>query len=89
MGIAWESDKLQYGVCKELAKLIPDVLKVFCYDNGLDPYPLCIEEFDADEIVEIVMVVFLFVILILISDNNLNNFIISIILVWVRFMRWL
>ena len=52
MGIAWEIDKLHQGVCKELAEQIPDVLKA-CSDNGLDPYPLCIEEFDADEIVEI------------------------------------
>jgi len=52
MGLAWESDKLRYGVSKELAKKIPSVLKA-CDECGLDPYPLCIEEYDADEIVEI------------------------------------
>ena len=52
MGIAWEVDSLNEGVCAELAALIPECLDA-CYDNGLDPYPLCIEEFDADEIVEI------------------------------------
>ena len=52
MGLAWESDKLRYGVSKELAEKIPDVLKA-CDECGLDPYPLCIEEYDADEIVEI------------------------------------
>jgi stage V sporulation protein R len=52
MGIAWEIDSLNEGVSPELAKLIPECLQA-CYDNGLDPYPLVIEEFDADEIVEI------------------------------------
>jgi stage V sporulation protein R len=52
MGIAGESDLLSNGVSKELAELIPDVLKA-CDEHGLDPYPLCIEEFNADEIVEI------------------------------------
>ena len=52
MGIAWEVDSLNEGVCPELAALIPECLQA-CYDNGLDPYPLVIEEFDADEIVEI------------------------------------
>ena len=89
MGIAWEVDSLNEGVCPELALLYLSVYRA-CYDNGLDPYPLVIEEFDADEIVEIaLMVVFLLGIHILISDNNSSNFIISIILVWVRFMRWL
>ena len=43
MGIAWEVDSLNEGVCPELAALIPECLKA-CYDNGLDPYPLVIEE---------------------------------------------
>ena len=41
MGIAWEVDSLNEGVCPELAALIPECLQA-CYDNGLDPYPLVI-----------------------------------------------
>ena len=52
MGVAGESDLLSNGVSEELAKLIPEVLAA-CDEHGLDPYALCIEEFNADEIVEI------------------------------------
>jgi len=52
MSVVWESNILSHGVSRELAKLIPGVIKE-CEKHGLDPYPLVIEEYDADEIVEL------------------------------------
>lgn len=52
MSIAWESNLLSSGVSPELAKLIPEVIQI-CKDEGLDPFDLAIEEYNADEIAEI------------------------------------
>ncbi len=52
MSIVWESNLLSHGVSDELSKLIPAVIKE-CGDHGLDPFPLVIEEYSADEIVEL------------------------------------
>lgn len=52
MSIAWESNLLSSGVSPELAKLIPEIIET-CTDEGLDPFALAIEEYSADEIVEI------------------------------------
>ena len=52
MSIAWESNLLSSGVCKELAERIPEIIQA-CKDQGLDPYDLAIEEYNADEIAEI------------------------------------
>ena len=52
MSIVWESNLLSSGVSPELQAKIPDVIKE-CYNQGLDPFPLAIEEYTADEIVEL------------------------------------
>lgn len=52
MSVAWESNLLSSGVSPELAKLIPEVIQI-CKDEGLDPFDLAIEEYNADEIAEI------------------------------------
>jgi len=52
MGLVWESNLLQEGVCPELAEKIPAVIKA-CKDHGLDPFDLVIEEYTADEIAEL------------------------------------
>lgn len=52
MSIAWESNLLSSGVSPELAKLIPEIIDV-CKEEGLDPFDLAIEEYNADEIAEI------------------------------------
>lgn len=52
MGLVWESNLLQEGVCPELAEQIPAVIKA-CKDHGLDPFDLVIEEYTADEIAEL------------------------------------
>lgn len=52
MSITWESNLLSSGVHPELAKLIPEVIQV-CKNQGLDPFDLAIEEYNADEIAEI------------------------------------
>jgi len=52
MSIVWESNLLSHGVSKELSKRIPGIIKE-CESHNLDPYPLVIEEYDADEIVEL------------------------------------
>jgi len=52
MSIAWESNLLSSGVSKDLAKLIPEIIDT-CKQEGLDPFDLVIEEFNADEIAEI------------------------------------
>lgn len=46
------SNLLQQGVSDELAQHIPEVIQV-CKDEGLDPYELVIEEYNADEIAEL------------------------------------
>lgn len=52
MSVVWESSMLSSGVHPELAKLIPEVIRV-CSEQGLDPFDLAIEEYNADEIAEI------------------------------------
>jgi len=52
MGIAFEIDSLNQGVTPDLAKRIPAILEC-CYKNKLDPFPLVIEEYSADEIAEL------------------------------------
>ena len=52
MSIVWESNLLSHGVSGELAEKMPRLIKE-CYDHGLDPYPLVIEEYTADEIAEL------------------------------------
>ena len=52
MSISWESNLLSSGVSPELAKLIPEVIDL-CKSQGLDPFELAIEEYNADEIAEI------------------------------------
>jgi stage V sporulation protein R len=52
MSIAWESNLLSSGVSPELAEKIPTIIEA-CKKEGLDPYPLAIEEYTADEIAEI------------------------------------
>ena len=52
MSIVWESNLLSCGVSPELAKLIPEVIEI-CKEEGLDPFDLAIEEYNADEIAEI------------------------------------
>ena len=52
MSVAWESNLLSSGVSPELAKLIPEIIDI-CKQEGLDPFDLAIEEYDADEIAEI------------------------------------
>ena len=52
MSVVWESNLLSSGVSPDLAKLIPEVIQV-CKDQGLDPFDLAIEEYNADEIAEI------------------------------------
>ena len=52
MSITWESNLLSSGVSPELAKLIPEIVQS-CKDEGLDPFDLAIEEYNADEIAEI------------------------------------
>jgi stage V sporulation protein R len=52
MSIAWESNLLSSGVSPALAKQIPIIIDA-CKKEGLDPYPLAIEEYTADEIAEI------------------------------------
>lgn len=52
MSIAWESNLLSSGVSPELAKRIPEIIQA-CKDEGLDPFDLAIEEYNADEIAEI------------------------------------
>jgi len=47
MGLVWESNLLQEGVCQELAEQIPAVIKT-CKDHGLDPFDLVIEEYTAN-----------------------------------------
>jgi len=46
------SNLLEQGVSPELAEHIPDVIRV-CKEQGLDPYELVIEEYNADEIAEL------------------------------------
>jgi len=52
MSIAWESNLLSSGVSPDLAKQIPEIVQA-CKDEGLDPFDLAIEEYNADEIAEI------------------------------------
>lgn len=52
MSIAWESNLLSSGVSPELANQIPEIIQA-CKDEGLDPFDLAIEEYNADEIAEI------------------------------------
>lgn len=52
MSITWESNLLSSGVSPELAKQIPEIIQA-CKDEGLDPFDLAIEEYNADEIAEI------------------------------------
>ena len=52
MSIVWESNLLSSGVSPELAKLIPEIIET-CKEEGLDPFELAIEEYNADEIAEI------------------------------------
>lgn len=52
MSIAWESNLLSFGVSPELSKRIPEIIKA-CEEEGLDPFDLAIEEYNADEIAEI------------------------------------
>jgi stage V sporulation protein R len=52
MSVVWESNLLSSGVSPELQARIPDVIKE-CHNQGLDPFPLAIEEYTADEIVEL------------------------------------
>ena len=49
---AGESNLLSQGVSPELAERIPGIIAE-CKKHGLDPYELVIEEYNADEIVEI------------------------------------
>ena len=46
------SNLLEQGVSPELASRIPGVIEI-CKEQGLDPYELVIEEFNADEIAEL------------------------------------
>ena len=52
MGIAFEVDSLNQGVNPELAGKIPSIVEE-CSKYGLDPFPLVIEEYSADEISEL------------------------------------
>ena len=52
MSVVWESNLLSHGVSDDLAARMPRLIKE-CYDHGLDPYPLVIEEYQADEIAEL------------------------------------
>lgn len=52
MSIAWESNLLSSGVSPELSSQIPEIIQA-CKDEGLDPFDLAIEEYNADEIAEI------------------------------------
>lgn len=52
MSIVWNNEALSFGVRDDLAELIPEIIDV-CKSEGLDPFDLAIEEYNADEIAEI------------------------------------
>lgn len=52
MSVVWNNEALSYGVRDDLAELIPEIIDV-CKSEGLDPFDLAIEEYNADEIAEI------------------------------------